>query len=53
MDQLLAQPAFSSPDVSAVNPGNDPIFELREFLTHLREQRAILKADVGRNQSGH
>src|SRR5690242_18560810 len=53
VNEFLAQPAFPSPDVSTVNPRNDAVFKFREFLTHLRKQRAVLKADEGRNQSGH
>ena len=43
MDQLFPELALPRADIGAVDPRNDAILQLGQFLTHLGQQRPILK----------
>ena len=43
--------ALPRADIGSVDPRNDPILQLRQFLTHLGQQRPVLQADIGRRSA--
>src|SRR5581483_7755480 len=51
LQQRIVQLTFGPPDIQTIETQNNPALELSQFLPHLGQQRPVLEADIGGDQT--